>query len=146
MKIRILEGQLESAKEEQSLALQKSLMQKSTFEATMSEAIENIREDHQEELLKREETIKNQFKAPLWDFMYDFDVWDLKFENVFFLFLQRLKKRMSDLEGKAKRANEMAETRRNEVAKLKALADKAKKMHHSLEKEVCLCILLLNKF
>ena len=65
MKIRILEGQLESAKEEQSLALQKSLMQKSTFEATMSEAIENIREDHQEELLKREETIKNQFKAPL---------------------------------------------------------------------------------
>ena len=85
MKIRILEGQLESAKEEQSLALQKSLMQKSTFEATMSEAIENIREDHQEELLKREETIKNQFKAPLWDFMYDFDVWDLKFENVFFL-------------------------------------------------------------
>ena len=32
MKIRILEGQLESAKEEQSLALQKSLMQKSTYE------------------------------------------------------------------------------------------------------------------
>jgi len=106
MKIRILEGQLESAKEEQSLALQKSLMQKSTFEATMSEAIENIREDHQEELLKREETIKNQFK-----------------------------KRMSDLEGKAKRANEMAETRRDEAAKQKALADKAKKMHESLEKE-----------
>merc|ERR1711937_1079941 len=98
MKIRILEGQLESAKEEQSLALQKSLMQKSTFEATMSEAIENIREDHQAELLKREETIKNQFK-----------------------------KRMSDLEGKAKRANEMAETRRDEAAKQKALADKAKK-------------------
>ena len=72
MKIRILEGQLESAKEEQSLALQKSLMQKSTFEATMSEAIENIREDHQEELLKREETIKNQFKASLWNFTYDF--------------------------------------------------------------------------
>jgi len=106
MKIRILEGQLESAKEEQSLALQKSLMQKSTFEATMSEAIENIREDHQAELLKREETIKNQFK-----------------------------KRMSDLEGKAKRANEMAETRRDEAAKQKALADKAKKMHDSLEKE-----------
>ena len=53
---------------------------------------------------------------------------------------------MSDLEGKAKRANEMAETRRDEAAKQKALADKAKKMHHSLEKEVCLCILLLNKF
>ena len=65
MKIRILEGQLESAKEEQSLVFQKSLMQKSTFEATMSDAIENIREDHQAELLKREETIKNQFKAPL---------------------------------------------------------------------------------
>merc|ERR1711937_1040688 len=103
MKIRILEGQLESAKEEQSLALQKSLMQKSTFEATMSEAIENIREDHQVELLKREETIKNQFK-----------------------------KRMSDLEGKAKRANEMAETRRDEAAKQKALADKAKKMRNRI--------------
>merc|ERR1712176_1239808 len=106
MKIRILEGRIESAKEEQSLALQKSLMQKSTYEATMSEAIENIREDHQAELLKREETIKNQFK-----------------------------KRMSDLEGKAKRANEIAETRRDEAAKQKALADKAKKMHDSLEKE-----------
>merc|ERR1711937_713075 len=106
IKIRILEGQLESAKEEQSLVFQKSLMQKSTFEATMSDAIENIREDHQAELLTREETLKYQFK-----------------------------KRMSDLEGKAKRANEMAETRRDEAAKQKALADKAKKMHDSLEKE-----------
>ena len=53
---------------------------------------------------------------------------------------------MSDLEGKAKRANEMAETRRDEAAKQKALADKAKKMHDSLEKEVSLCILLLNNF
>ena len=146
MKIRILEGQLESAKEEQSLALQKSLMQKSTYEATMSEAIENIREDHQADLLTREETIKNEFKAPFLDFLYDFDARDSKFENVFFYFLQRWKKRMSDLEGKAKRANEMAETRRDEAAKQKALADKAKKMHDSLEKEVNLCIVLLNKF
>ena len=53
---------------------------------------------------------------------------------------------MSDLEGKAKRANEMAETRRDEAAKQKALAEKAKKMHDSLEKEVNLCIVLLNKF
>ena len=60
----------------------------------------------------------------------------------FFQFFQRLKKRMNDLEGKAKRANEMAETRRDEVAKQKALADKAKKMHDNLEKEVSLCILL----
>ena len=67
-------------------------------------------------------------------------------KTFFFYFLQRSKKRMSDLEGKAKRANEMAETRRDEVAKLKALADKAKKMHESLEKEVSLCILLLNIF
>ena len=86
MKIRILEGQLESAKEEQSLALQKSLMQKSTFEATMSEAIENIREDHQAELLKREETIENEFKAPFKDFLYDFDARDSKFENVILIF------------------------------------------------------------
>ena len=48
---------------------------------------------------------------------------------------------MSDLEGKAKRANEMAETRRDELAKLKAVADRAKKMRDSLEKEVSLCII-----
>ena len=67
-------------------------------------------------------------------------------KTFFFQFFQRLKKRMSELEGKAKRASEMAETRRDEVAKLKALVDKARKMHDSLEKEVSLCILLLNKF
>ena len=86
MKIRMLEWQLERAKKDQSVVLQKSLMQKSTYQATMSKVIKNIREEHQADLLKREETIENEFKAPFKDFLYDFDARDSKFENVFFLF------------------------------------------------------------
>ena len=43
---------------------------------------------------------------------------------------------MSELEGRAKRAQELAESRRDEAAKQKALHDKAKKTQASLEKEV----------
>ena len=80
MKIRMLEWQLERAKNDQSVVLQKSLMQKSTYQATMSKVIKNIREEHQADLLKREETIENEFKAPFKDFLYDFDARDSKFE------------------------------------------------------------------
>jgi len=61
MAIRVLRQELDAAQTDQASALQRSVNQQSTFNSTMSTAIEDIRAEHAETLKDREEQIKVKY-------------------------------------------------------------------------------------
>ena len=61
MAIRVLRQGLDAAQTDQASALQRSVNQQSTFNSTMSTAIEDIRAEHAETLKDREEQIKVKY-------------------------------------------------------------------------------------
>ena len=58
MDLRVLQGQLAAAQKDQAAALQASLNQQSIHNSTMSNAIEDIRAEHEENLKDLEAQIK----------------------------------------------------------------------------------------
>lgn len=107
MAIRVLRQELEAARSDQAGALQRSVNQQSTFNSTMSTAIEDIRAEHAETLKDREEQIK-----------------------------AGCAKKIKDLEGKIERGQRMLGEKRDEASKQKALHDQAKKNADRLEREL----------
>lgn len=107
MEVRVLKEQLEAAKKDQAAALQKSLNQQSMHNATMSNAIDDIRAEHEENLKDREAQIKAEQS-----------------------------KKMKGLETQIQSLKRQLGEKRDEASKHKALHDQAKQNAERLEREL----------
>ena len=123
MAIRVLRQELEVARSDHASTLQRSVNQQSTFNSTMSTAIEDIRSEHAETLKDREEQIKVCF----------FDVF---LTLTIFFYQGGYAKKMKELENKIERGQRMLGEKRDEATKQKALHDQAKINADRLEREV----------
>lgn len=107
MTLRVLNQELSAARKDQASALQKSMQADQTHNATMANAIDDIRAEHAESLKEAEQKIKAQFA-----------------------------KKISDLEGKISRGQRLLSEQRDKATKNKALADQAKSNADRLEREL----------
>lgn len=107
MTIRVLKSELEAAKHDQASALQRSMTQENTFNSTMSTAIDEIRAEHEDTLHHREDQIKSGYV-----------------------------KKISDLEGKIGRGQQLLGEKRDEASKHKALHEQAKQNMERLERDL----------